>query len=117
MIGVPTGILEGWAFGGMMSQIPMIWLSQVVYEMEMKWYHQRHAAWLKKTADAVDTSDKSGTESKGTLTEKPAHAGSFGNYLFWISFCVLGQPVSVLLYYRAWYMREHPELVALAVAG
>jgi diacylglycerol O-acyltransferase-1 len=34
-----------------------------------------------------------------------------GNIIFWLSFCVVGQPLIVLLYYRAWYMREHPELL------
>jgi len=27
---------------------------------------------------------------------------SFGNYFFWCSFCIVGQPMCVLLYYRAW---------------
>lgn len=31
---------------------------------------------------------------------------SFGNYLFWITFCIFGQPMCVLLYYRAWYNKD-----------
>lgn len=27
---------------------------------------------------------------------------SFGNFMFWITLCVFGQPMCVLLYYRAW---------------
>ena len=27
---------------------------------------------------------------------------SIGNYVFWCSFCIFGQPMCVLLYYRAW---------------
>lgn len=26
----------------------------------------------------------------------------FGNCIFWISFCLVGQPVAVLLYFSAW---------------
>ncbi len=33
-----------------------------------------------------------------------------GNYFFWIFFCILGQPMCVLLYYRAWYVKRHPHL-------
>jgi len=27
---------------------------------------------------------------------------SFGNFIFWITLCILGQPLCVLMYYRAW---------------
>ncbi len=27
---------------------------------------------------------------------------TWGNYLFWITFCIVGQPVSVLTYYHDW---------------
>lgn len=30
---------------------------------------------------------------------------SFGNYFFWITFCILGMPMCVLFYYRAWIQR------------
>lgn len=31
---------------------------------------------------------------------------SFGNYFFWVTFCILGMPMCVLFYYRAWMQRE-----------
>ena len=31
---------------------------------------------------------------------------SFGNYFFWITFCILGMPTCVLFYYRAWIQKE-----------
>lgn len=44
--------------------------------------------------------------------------GQVGNFLFWISFCVVGQPLISILFYRAWYMQQYPELVAAAaIAG
>lgn len=33
---------------------------------------------------------------------------SVGNYVFWISFCIFGQPICVLLYYRAWVLKQSP---------
>jgi hypothetical protein len=27
---------------------------------------------------------------------------TWGNYMFWITFCMVGQPVSVLTYYHDW---------------
>jgi hypothetical protein len=67
----------------------------------------------------------------------PRSVGNVGNYVFWLSFCmsyfswricatvmvlffykgILGQPLSVLLYYRAWFMREYPDIVTQAVNG
>ena len=31
---------------------------------------------------------------------------SFGNYFFWVTFCILGMPTCVLFYYRAWIQKE-----------
>jgi diacylglycerol O-acyltransferase 1 len=31
-----------------------------------------------------------------------APQASFGNYFFWCAFCIVGQPMCALLYYRAW---------------
>ncbi len=39
------------------------------------------------------------------LTEylkKRLKSDTWGNYLFWITFCMVGQPVSVLTYYHDW---------------
>jgi hypothetical protein len=44
--------------------------------------------------------------SEFVTAQEKANIGSFGNYLFWLSFCILGQPVGLLMYYRAYYIRE-----------
>jgi hypothetical protein len=44
-----------------------------------------------------------GDEAK--VEEASTPSGNIGNYLFWISFCIVGQPIAVLMYYRAWFMR------------
>ncbi len=31
---------------------------------------------------------------------------SFGNYFFWVTFCILGMPMCILFYYRAWMMKN-----------
>ncbi|KAG9306982.1 hypothetical protein G9A89_000896 [Geosiphon pyriformis] len=65
MVGVPTHAIMGYAFGGMMAQIPLIELTKPLE----KW------------------------RGKGT---------TLGNVIFWVSFCVVGQPACVLLYYYQW---------------
>ena len=64
LVAVPTGVFQGWAFIGMLFQVPLITLTS--------WYMKQ---WPHSSA---------------------------GNYLFWITFCILGQPMCILLYYRAW---------------
>ncbi|EFJ40763.1 hypothetical protein VOLCADRAFT_69078, partial [Volvox carteri f. nagariensis] len=39
------------------------------------------------------------------------------NYIFWIAFCVVGQPVSVLLYYHDYVVGIRPALLALRAAA
>jgi diacylglycerol O-acyltransferase-1 len=68
LVAVPTNVVQGWAFLGMLLQVPLIHATT--------WYMRR---------------------SPGS---------SFGNYFFWISFCILGQPMCVLLYYRAWISKK-----------
>lgn len=36
---------------------------------------------------------------------------SFGNYFFWVTFCILGMPTCVLFYYRAWIQKEANGLI------
>jgi diacylglycerol O-acyltransferase-1 len=59
-------ILLGVAFAGMMLQIPLIFITDVMQKM------------------------------KG-IRGKVA-----GNMIFWVSFCLVGQPLAALLYFFAW---------------
>ncbi|CAG8599271.1 9507_t:CDS:2 [Paraglomus occultum] len=72
MVGVPTHAIMGYAFGGMMAQIPLITLSKPLE----KW------------------------RGKGS---------TLGNVLFWVSFCLVGQPACVLLYYYQWVITHRVE--------
>lgn len=38
------------------------------------------------------------------LKRKYPESKNLGNYIFWVVFCIVGQPACVLLYYRAWYL-------------
>ncbi|CAG8598328.1 12828_t:CDS:2 [Ambispora gerdemannii] len=67
LIGIPTHSLKGFAFVGMMSQIPLIEMTKPLE----KW------------------------RGKGS---------TFGNVIFWMSFCLVGQPAAILLYYYQWNM-------------
>ena len=69
LVAVATHIVQGWALGAMLGQIPLI--------MFTRWFLSR---WPNS---------------------------SFGNYFFWVTFCILGMPMCVLFYYRAWIIREN----------
>lgn len=65
LVGIPTHSITGFAFWGMLGQIPLI---AITHPLE-KW------------------------RGKGT---------ALGNTIFWIVFCVVGQPTIALLYYYQW---------------
>lgn len=44
---------------------------------------------------------------------KKLQRDELGNYIFWISFCIVGQPVSVLLYYHDYCVVTRPALEAV----
>jgi len=66
LVGVPTHNIIGVAFMGMMIQIPLIALTDVI--QKVKWIQGKVA----------------------------------GNMIFWVSFCLVGQPLAALLYFFAW---------------
>ena len=35
-----------------------------------------------------------------------------GNFIFWVTFCVIGQPISIILYYHDWLLINRPEWCA-----
>ncbi|KAF9691751.1 hypothetical protein EKO04_010496 [Ascochyta lentis] len=66
LVGVPTHNVIGVAFVGMMTQIPLIALTDVIQKIR-------------------------GVNGK-----------TAGNMIFWVSFCLVGQPLGALLYFFAW---------------
>lgn len=66
LVGVPTHNIIGVAFAGMMFQIPLIALTDVIQKVKC-------------------------------IQGKVA-----GNMIFWMSFCLVGQPLAALLYFFAW---------------
>ncbi|KAI0227255.1 hypothetical protein L0F63_007234 [Massospora cicadina] len=69
MFGVAVHSIQGYAFWGMLGQIPLIMLTSLL----VKW--------------------------RGPTS-------SIGNVVFWLSFCILGQPFLVVLYYYDWTRRN-----------
>lgn len=65
LVGIPTHALTGFAFWGMLGQIPLIAITKPLE----KW------------------------RGKGS---------GLGNTIFWITFCVVGQPTIALMYYYQW---------------
>ena len=54
------------------------------------------------------------------LTEyikKKAKSDQIGNFVFWITFCIFGQPMAIMLYYHDWVLLNRPEWVAALKAG
>ena len=41
---------------------------------------------------------------------KKLNRDDWGNYVFWITFCVVGQPVSVLMYYHDYVVKNSAQL-------
>ena len=37
-----------------------------------------------------------------------AKSDQVGNFIFWISFCIIGQPISLILYYHDWVLLNRP---------
>ncbi|KAI8379794.1 MBOAT, membrane-bound O-acyltransferase family-domain-containing protein [Radiomyces spectabilis] len=65
LVGIPTHAITGFAFWGMLGQIPLIAITRPLE----KW------------------------RGKGS---------ALGNTIFWVTFCVVGQPTIALLYYYQW---------------
>ncbi|KAI3652233.1 hypothetical protein MP228_003536 [Amoeboaphelidium protococcarum] len=115
-----------WAFWGMFMQVPLIWLTEVVKQIEVEgvWQYFGYSepssqnsqvspvggsarGSIDSNMDQLKVNGEMNTADMGMRKQKTY----LGNIIFWLSFCVVGQPLIVLLYYRAWYMREHPELL------
>lgn len=62
IIGVPCHMLRCWAFLGIMMQVPLVYLTNVIKERY--------------------------------------HSSMVGNMVFWFFFCIVGQPMCLLLYYH-----------------
>jgi diacylglycerol O-acyltransferase 1 len=69
-VGVPLRMARYWAFGGMMVQLPMMFLTEYL----------KH-----RTKNEV-----------------------LGNMIFWLSFCIVGQPICALLYYHDYLVQHSP---------
>ena len=77
LIGVPCHVLRGWAFFGILAQLPLIALTN----------------W----------------------TARKLKNDQAGNIIFWLSFCIFGQPMAVILYYMD-FMGKAGALAAVAAA-
>ena len=38
-----------------------------------------------------------------------------GNYIFWVTFCIVGQPTSLILYYHDWIIMNRPDWLPAAL--
>ena len=52
--------------------------------------------------------------------KKWARSDQIGNLIFWVSFCIIGQPISLILYYHDWVLLNRPgwvEQISAAAAS
>ena len=49
--------------------------------------------------------------------KKRARSDQYGNLAFWISFCIIGQPTALMLYYHDWVLVNRPEWVEQVTAA
>jgi len=40
---------------------------------------------------------------------KKCKSAIVGNFIFWTTFCVLGQPICIMMYYYAWVLENRPD--------
>jgi len=78
IIGVPTHSLYGFAFVGMMLQVPLIWADALLVRV------RQYLGW-KPRKEVIDT---------------------IGNLNFWFNFCIVGQPFILMLYYYDWQRKN-----------
>jgi diacylglycerol O-acyltransferase-1 len=91
LVAIPVHVTDQYlAFFGMMGQVPLVFATEFLEKWRHRWYKKYRGV---KKAD-------------GTIDVEMPKNSLIGNLFFWISFCVVGQPFSVLLYYRAW-LKNH----------
>lgn len=48
--------------------------------------------------------------------KQKAKSDQVGNFIFWISFCIIGQPMAFLMYYHDWVLLNRPQWIDQAHA-
>ena len=43
--------------------------------------------------------------------KKRANSNQFGNFVFWLSFVIFGQPMAIILYYHDWVIENRPDIL------
>ncbi len=46
---------------------------------------------------------------------KRCNSAIVGNFIFWTTFCVLGQPICIMMYYYAWVLENRPDWLPATV--
>jgi diacylglycerol O-acyltransferase-1 len=93
LVGVPLHMIRGWAFWGLMLQIPLIWLT----EMLKRYFKQDRVGnaifWIRYGGSHTTSSPPvRATRHEQQLAHSPRRSPA--------SFCFLGQPIAEILYYH-----------------
>lgn len=112
LVGVPTHNILGVAFVGMVVQLPLIWVTSTYHRSPNCLFHalMRFVAHVLRVI--VMSYSSTLTSRVEVLTPKPSivplekmqgsNGRLIGNCIFWVSFCLVGQPLAALLYFFAW---------------
>jgi hypothetical protein len=142
-VGIPLHMLRGWAFWGIMFQVRVCvggggsdgagkldatqspGLSSCLRQLS-------HAPMLPRVATTTPLPSTNNTKTLNThihkhqvpliyITEalkKRLKSDTWGNYCFWLTFCMIGQPVSLLMYVHDYmYYKGGPAGVAGAASS
>lgn len=84
LVAIPTKNWGGWGFQGMMGQLPLMVLTRYLLRFR--------------------------TKIERTIGPKREHTDgvfdTIGNSIFWITFCIVGQPVAIMMCYVEWVNRS-----------
>lgn len=126
LVAVPIKHIGGWGFGGMMAQLPLIFLTnqllvlrKIVRSNIYKRYEKAPVPARPSPTTAATAAGEASREElefvKGNTAILPhndvaesevnkmaAFFDTVGNLVFWVSFCIVGQPVGIMMCYWEW---------------
>lgn len=90
IISIPFRTVKVYAFLGMLAQAPLVVLASSIEK------------WVARVS----------SPAAGSVDSTKNNFSVIGNSMFWVTFCILGQPMAVMLYYYDFWIEAHNRAVA-----
>ncbi len=100
LISVPCHMIRAHSFLAMMGQVPLIFLVSVLDLTALMFNFSHRLIFLTPTLQTK-------------VIDRRYPGSSIGNIVFWISFCLVGQPMAMLLYTIDYWEIHHENLAVL----